>query len=87
MSEEEQLEAEMEAEMDALDEAMFGDGPVYDSFPQGRELEWSDHFLNDRESNAGPNVSDNTPKELLSEGFSEHEVATALIKKAEELLG
>jgi len=78
-------EEELEAEMDALDEAMFGEGPVYDTFPQGNELRWSDHFLNDRESGAGPNVSDNTPDELISEGFSKHEVAEALRKKADEL--
>jgi hypothetical protein len=77
-------EEELEAEMDALDEAMFGEA-VYDTFPRGNELNWNDHFLNDRESGAGPNVSDNTPDELISEGFTKHEVAEALRKKADEL--
>ena len=72
-------------EFDYLDDALFGEGPVHDTFPQGNELNWNDHFLNDRESGAGPDVSAKTPAELIAEGFTKHEVAEALRKKADEL--
>ena len=71
---------------EALDEALFGEGPVHDTFPQGNELRWSDHFLNDRESGAGPDVLNKTNQQLLDEGFTSEEISEKLRSEANALI-
>jgi len=76
---------DIEDQMDALDDQLFGDNPGEEHYPQGRDLRWEDHFLNGRESGAGPNVRENTPEELLAQGWDKTEVSAALITLADEL--
>ena len=85
LTEEEREELELDAEMDRMDEAMFGCGPVHDHFPQGNEMRWSDHFLNGRESGAGPDINEHTTAELLSQGYTKAEVAAALRAEADRV--
>ena len=72
---------------DSLDELMFGDGPMGNYYPVDNELRYEDHFLNDRESGAGPNVGDYSIELLLDMGFSEKEIADALRVRANLLDG
>ena len=68
-----------------LDEMLFGDGPVFDHFPQGNELQWGTYFINDRESGAGPDVLNYTNEALLEMGFSSEEISEKLKQEADAL--
>lgn len=73
-------------EMDALDEAMFGCGDSSVShYPCGNELSLGAHFLNGRESGAGPDIDSYTIADCLGQGYTKAEIAEALRKKADEI--
>jgi hypothetical protein len=71
-----------EENFDYLDDLLFGDGCTGDHFPVGNELQWDDHFLDGRESGAGPDIENNSFHELIQEGWTRDEVLAAMAKFA-----